>query len=287
MAKPRVHEIASEMGVTSKVALKTLETMGEFVKSASSSIEPPVARRLRNALKQQHAGAAASTPTPSARPKPGPGTARPARSSRGERRGTETGSRRGGASSRPTHSRSGVTPKPVPAPRHTVEGEPSGASQDAHAATEPRPDEQVRGRSGASGTAAPRPTTPRAASQAEHRGPEAAGSQERASHADAVHPHPHPGPHPVDESETRRRPQAPSSGGSRGREGTRSGSRPNAPRPGAHREGAPKPGPGGDRAIPRPRGPRPGNNPYASAQGMGRADRVAADLEVEHGSATR
>ena len=39
------------MGVDSKTALKTLQEMGEFVKSASSSVEPPVARRLRAALK--------------------------------------------------------------------------------------------------------------------------------------------------------------------------------------------------------------------------------------------
>lgn len=48
MAKPRVHEIAAEMGVESKVALATLQEMGEFVKTASSSVEPrgsPPARR--------------------------------------------------------------------------------------------------------------------------------------------------------------------------------------------------------------------------------------------------
>src|SRR5665213_1966755 len=41
-AKPRVHEVASEMGVDSKVALKVLHSHGEFVKGPSSSIEPPV-----------------------------------------------------------------------------------------------------------------------------------------------------------------------------------------------------------------------------------------------------
>ena len=53
MAKPRVHEIAAEMGVESKVALATLQEMGEFVKTASSSVEPPVARRLRDELKRR------------------------------------------------------------------------------------------------------------------------------------------------------------------------------------------------------------------------------------------
>jgi translation initiation factor IF-2 len=48
--KPRVHEVASELGVDSKVALAKLKEMGEFVKGPSSSIEPPVARKLRAAL---------------------------------------------------------------------------------------------------------------------------------------------------------------------------------------------------------------------------------------------
>lgn len=50
MAKPRVHEIASELGVSSKTAMLALRDMGESVKGPSSSIEPPVARRLRNVL---------------------------------------------------------------------------------------------------------------------------------------------------------------------------------------------------------------------------------------------
>ncbi|WP_433862404.1 translation initiation factor IF-2 N-terminal domain-containing protein [Streptomyces sp. L7] len=50
VAKPRVHEIAFELGVDSKVALATLKEMGEFVKGPSSSIQPPVARKLRARL---------------------------------------------------------------------------------------------------------------------------------------------------------------------------------------------------------------------------------------------
>ncbi|HNP15831.1 MAG TPA: translation initiation factor IF-2 N-terminal domain-containing protein, partial [Terrimesophilobacter sp.] len=50
MAKPRVHEIASELGIETKQALAKLKEMGEFVKGPSSSIEPPVARKLKAAL---------------------------------------------------------------------------------------------------------------------------------------------------------------------------------------------------------------------------------------------
>ncbi|TYL52365.1 translation initiation factor IF-2 [Agromyces mariniharenae] len=74
-AKPRVHEIASELGVDSKIALEKLKEMGEYVKGPSSSIEPPVARKLRAAL--EAAGAAAkAAPAAAAKPataaKPGP-----------------------------------------------------------------------------------------------------------------------------------------------------------------------------------------------------------------------
>ena len=78
MAKPRVHEIASELGIDSKVALAKLKELGEFVKSPSSTIEPPVARKLRAAFEGQAAGASASsgaaapTGTAGARPAPRP-----------------------------------------------------------------------------------------------------------------------------------------------------------------------------------------------------------------------
>ena len=45
--KARVHELAKELGVTSKQLLETLNEQGEFVKSASSTVEAPVARRIR------------------------------------------------------------------------------------------------------------------------------------------------------------------------------------------------------------------------------------------------
>ncbi len=46
MAKARVHELAKEFGVPSKDVLAALKDMGEFVKSASSTVEPPVVARL-------------------------------------------------------------------------------------------------------------------------------------------------------------------------------------------------------------------------------------------------
>ena len=45
--KARVHQLAKELGVTSKEILAHLNEQGERVKSASSTLEAPVARRLR------------------------------------------------------------------------------------------------------------------------------------------------------------------------------------------------------------------------------------------------
>ena len=47
MARVRVHELAKEIGVTSRELLDVLKEKGEFVKSASSSIEAPVVRKAR------------------------------------------------------------------------------------------------------------------------------------------------------------------------------------------------------------------------------------------------
>ncbi|WP_152196510.1 translation initiation factor IF-2 [Georgenia subflava] len=83
MAKVRVHELAKELGVDSKTVLAKLREQGEFVKSASSTIEAPVIRRLREAFPA--APAEDSTPkkpsgTSAAKKKsaPTPGPAAPA-----------------------------------------------------------------------------------------------------------------------------------------------------------------------------------------------------------------
>jgi hypothetical protein len=47
VAKIRVYELAKELGVESKQVMTKLQEMGEFVRSASSTVEPAVVRRLR------------------------------------------------------------------------------------------------------------------------------------------------------------------------------------------------------------------------------------------------
>ncbi|MFN8076965.1 MAG: translation initiation factor IF-2 N-terminal domain-containing protein [Kineosporiaceae bacterium] len=87
MAKVRVYELAKELGVESKVVMAKLQELGEFVRSASSTVEPPVVRRLRENLPAELA-AAAGRPAPSVTakpvapmrpgPRPGPAAAAPA-----------------------------------------------------------------------------------------------------------------------------------------------------------------------------------------------------------------
>ncbi len=46
MAKVRVYELAKDVGMESKDVLAKLQEMGEFVRSASSTVEPPVVRKF-------------------------------------------------------------------------------------------------------------------------------------------------------------------------------------------------------------------------------------------------
>jgi len=81
--KPRVHELAKELGVDSKTVLAELQKMGEYVKSASSTVEMPVARRLRAAMEAAAQAAAAARATDASGA--GAGTAeKPARGKAGE-----------------------------------------------------------------------------------------------------------------------------------------------------------------------------------------------------------
>ena len=59
MAKVRVYELAKELGVESKILLGHLKEQGEFVRSASSTIEPPVVRKIRETFPKELAAASA------------------------------------------------------------------------------------------------------------------------------------------------------------------------------------------------------------------------------------
>ncbi|MBP0456163.1 translation initiation factor IF-2 N-terminal domain-containing protein, partial [Streptomyces montanisoli] len=90
MAKVRVYELAKEFGVESKVVMAKLQELGEFVRSASSTIEAPVVRKLTDALQgpagSGNGGKSAAKPAPRkasparpAAPSPAGGTSRAAK----------------------------------------------------------------------------------------------------------------------------------------------------------------------------------------------------------------
>ncbi|WGD37993.1 translation initiation factor IF-2 [Lysinibacter sp. HNR] len=104
MANPRVHEVAAEMGVDSKVALAKLKEMGEFVKGPSSSVAPPVARRLKAALEADGAG---KKPEESAKPETSNAAQKPAAAKPGAAKP---------AAAKPGAKKPGATPGPMPVP---------------------------------------------------------------------------------------------------------------------------------------------------------------------------
>ncbi len=84
--KLRVHELAKQLGVTSKELLAQLKEQGEFVKTASSTVEPPVVKRMKQLYASKDGqsadakpGAGKPGPKPAAAAKPGqPGPKAPA-----------------------------------------------------------------------------------------------------------------------------------------------------------------------------------------------------------------
>lgn len=97
MAKQRVYELAKEFGVDSKAVLQKLKDMGEFVKSASSTVEAPVVRKLRAAFPQNNDSGAGNAP---AKPKSSAHSAKPSNSH--QRR--DTSAAKPGEQSRPRFS---------------------------------------------------------------------------------------------------------------------------------------------------------------------------------------
>ena len=102
MAKPRVHEIAKEIGITSKELLKKLTEMGEYVSSASSTLEAPVVRKVREAF-------APKPETPAAKPAaPKPSAAKPTPRPSANKGRTPSGP----AAAKPVATPGGATPPP-------------------------------------------------------------------------------------------------------------------------------------------------------------------------------
>jgi len=248
-AKPRVHEVAADAGVDSKAALAKLKEMGEFVKGPSSSIEPPVARRLKAALEADAAKSPAAEEKPKASDKAAPKAA---------------------AKAAPKPK----TPMPsAPTPANVAEEAPAAA---------PKPEQTREPEEGA----APAPLTvaerqaqalaaEKAAATEKQAGAKPDGGAAKAPSPAAV-PRPgtpRPGNNPFASNQGMGRPAG---GGGAGGSIPRPGApRPGAPRPGAPRPGAPRPGaprPGAPRpGAPRPGGPGQGQRPGGFGQRPGGA----------------
>ncbi|WP_053354134.1 translation initiation factor IF-2 [Leucobacter musarum] len=143
MANPRVHEIAAEIGVDSKVVLAKLKDMGEFVKASSSSIAPPVARKVKAALaadgvtQSQSDSAAAPKPAPKkpgAAPKPGP---KPAPQAEPAAPAAEAPAAAPAADKKPSASKSSASKPGAPKPASAKPGGNAGASADGNSGAKP------------------------------------------------------------------------------------------------------------------------------------------------------
>ena len=128
MAKPRVHELAKEFGVTSKEVIAKLGEMNEFVKGPSSTLNPMVVKKLREAFpaakpaaeaaqkpaaSQKAASGASAAPKSAAKPaapKPGPKSAAQKQS------GTKAAPSAGKAAAAPKPAAPKPGPKPGPRP---------------------------------------------------------------------------------------------------------------------------------------------------------------------------
>jgi translation initiation factor IF-2 len=291
VAKVRVYELAKEFGVESKAVMAKLQEMGEFVRSASSTIEAPVVRRLKEAFTAQagkaqekrpagragaaavgqaggngQALAAATAPAPAApaaesakpaarreAPEPGPAApAAPAPASAPAEPATERPAADAGSSGEAARP-------PVPFPHAQPEiTEPAAAAAEAARPSGPRPGPA------SAPTAARTPGSPSAGGSGAH----------PASRQGGPRPGPRPGNNPFSSTATGMgsAPRAPRPGqpgtpapaspsglagpAGPGQTAARPGA-PGGPRPSAPRF-AGRPGPGGPAESARPGGPRPG-----------------------------
>jgi translation initiation factor IF-2 len=276
VAKVRVYELAKELGIESKVVMAKLQELGEFVRSASSTVEAPVVRKLKDAFPAaSEAGGGAATAsaatasgaaTTTATRQTVPAARRPAAPDDAPATTGGDGSVAPAPPTRPAPSPAapdGPTPgrvTPDAVPGDGIAADPSiPAAGSPVAPTEPGvPPEATPAGPGAPRPGAPRPGVPQRPAAAAGTGARPAPTAPRPGARPGV---PRPGNNPF------------SSAGSTGmtRPGGPRPAVPGAPRPGAPGAGGPRPGapaPGG--MPPRPGGgrPSPGMMPTRPGPGM-------------------
>ena len=227
MAKPRVHEIAKELGIPSKEAVAKLQELGEFVKGASSTLEAPVVKKLRAAF--PNAKPAAAPQTEAAKP----------------------------SASRPTAAKPGAMKPPAPKPAAKPADAPKAEAEKPAPAAPKAAESQAE----TSKPAGPRPgNNPFSTSQGMQASAPKPGAPKPAAPKPAGKPGPRPGNNPFSTS------QGMGKRGDRPERGERGEGRTGGPRPAGGRNprgGAPRPagngGPrpaGADNRAPRPAGGR-------------------------------
>ncbi|MBK1788573.1 translation initiation factor IF-2 [Prauserella cavernicola] len=248
--KARVHELAKELGVTSKEVLAKLKEQGEFVKSASSTVEAPVARRLRDAFVAKE-GKGGRGPRPSA--PSGNGSAPTAKPSAPQQ---SQAARPGPPAPKPGPKPGPKPPAPRPveeAPAAKAAPEQEQPQQSQQQSQQQQPQQQQPQQPSGGSVVPPKPQGPK--------------------------PGPKPGPRPprvgnnpfgVGSGSPAPRPAGPRPGG--GQQGERGGGqRPGGERPAAGPRGGAPSGGGGNRPTPgnMPPRPNPGMMPTRPARPAG------------------
>ncbi|GGS87979.1 MULTISPECIES: translation initiation factor IF-2 [Streptomyces] len=246
MAKVRVYELAKEFGVESKVVMAKLQELGEFVRSASSTIEAPVVRKLTDAFQGGGSGKSAKPAPRKAAPKPAaPSPAQAARPAAPAPRPAAPKPPTAPAAQQPAAPSAPAAPAPAPGPR-PVPG-PKPAPRPAPAAPE-----------FTAPPAAPAAQTPQAPAA---QGPRTGGARPGAPKPGGSRPAPGQGQAP-----------RPGQGGQRpGGQAARPGARPAGPRPGNNPFTS-----GGNAGMARPQAPRPQGGPRPGPGGPGGAPRPQA-----------
>ncbi|MEU3511761.1 translation initiation factor IF-2 [Streptomyces longwoodensis] len=229
MAKVRVYELAKEFGVESKVVMAKLQELGEFVRSASSTIEAPVVRKLTDALQAGGNGK-------SAKPAPRKAAPRPAAPSPAQ-----------GGSTSPAGDRPAAPRPPAPKPAAAQTPPAAPAAPASTPAPGPRP---VPG---------PKPAPRPAPAAPEFTAPPAAPAQNAPRSGGARPGAPRPGgaqggnrPSSGQQGGQAPRPAAAQGGNRPGGGAARPGARPAGPRPGNNPFTS-----GGNAGMARPQAPRP------------------------------
>ncbi|OFE16603.1 translation initiation factor IF-2 [Humibacillus sp. DSM 29435] len=244
MAKVRVYELAKELGLESKALLAHLKSQGEFVRSASSTIEPPVVRKIKEQFPAElRSGGGTATPAKPAPSAPGSTSASPSAPQRPVAPAPSGTGSSAASPSAPSQPAGPAQPGPArTAPAAPAASAPPAAPAPAPAATRPAAPAPQVAPAAAAQTAPARPGAPAPAAPSTPSAPAAVqSSRDGGQQGPGVPASPRPAP------------------------------RPNQPRPG-NNPFAPSQGMGKARP-PRPSGdaaPRPGNNPFSPSQGMPR-----------------